>query len=94
MPSTPFSISPSIASISYEARAADHPIKVASDLLSTIHRKSSNLCVSVDVTTKASLLRIADAAGPYCCCIKVSVPAENTDSSEVLLKVMEILDSH
>jgi orotidine-5'-phosphate decarboxylase len=62
---------PSITKRTYSERASQHPIAVARQLLECIDRKKTNLCVSVDVTTKASLLRIAAAAGPYCCCIKV-----------------------
>lgn len=62
---------PSITERTYGARAQVHPSKIASELLQLIERKSTNLCVSVDVTTKKSLLRIVEAAGPYCCCIKV-----------------------
>jgi orotidine-5'-phosphate decarboxylase len=62
---------PSITKRTYADRAAAHPIPVAQQLLAVCDRKQTNLCVSVDVTSKQSLLRIADAAGPYCCCIKV-----------------------
>lgn len=62
----------SITKSSYEERCNQHPIKVAKELLSIIVKKQSNLCVSVDVTTKSSLLRIVNAVGPHCCCIKVS----------------------
>lgn len=62
---------PSITTRTYSSRAASHPVAVARELLAVMDRKSTNLCVSVDVTTKKSLLRIVEAAGPYCCCIKV-----------------------
>lgn len=62
----------SITKRTYSSRASNHPSKIAKELLLIIERKSTNLCVSVDVTTKKSLLRIVEAAGPYCCCIKVS----------------------
>jgi len=67
-------------------RQADHPARLApSQLLATIERKKSNLCISVDVTTKANLLRIADAAGPYMCCIKVSrTPKTHQVSAEIV----------
>ena len=65
---------PSITKRTYADRAAAHPIPVAQQLLAVCDRKQTNLCVSVDVTSKQSLLRIADAAGPYCCCIKVRLP--------------------
>ena len=63
---------PSITRRTYASRAAAHPIPVAKQLLECMDRKKTNLCVSVDVTKKTDLLRIANASGPYCCCIKVS----------------------
>lgn len=62
---------PSITTRTYGSRASAHPIPVAQQLLACCERKKTNLCVSVDVTKKAALLRIADAAGPYICCVKV-----------------------
>lgn len=59
------------ASTTYEARAQSHSSEVARTLLTIAAQKKSNLCVSVDVTTKAALLRLVDAVGPYCCLIKV-----------------------
>lgn len=48
-----------------------HPSSVAKKLLECIEAKQSNLAVSVDVTTKASLLRIVEAVAPYVCMVKV-----------------------
>lgn len=62
----------SITKKTYLERSTSHKSKIASELLGLIERKSTNLCVSVDVTTKKNLLRIVNAAGPFCCCIKVS----------------------
>lgn len=55
----------------YEARAEQHSSEVAKSLLTVMAQKQTNLCVSVDVTTKAALLRLVDAVGPFCCLIKV-----------------------
>jgi len=63
---------PSITLRTYASRATAHPIPVAKQLLECMDRKQTNLCVSVDVTKKADLLRIANASGPYICCVKVS----------------------
>lgn len=79
---------PSITKRTYTERAAAHPIAVAQQLLECIDRKKSNLCVSVDVPNKASLLRIAAAAGPYCCCIKVNflpAPSLSQGQTELIL---------
>ncbi|CAE6521130.1 unnamed protein product [Rhizoctonia solani] len=48
----------------YEERVQNFSNPTARSLLETMSRKKTNLCISVDVTTKASLLRIVDAAGP------------------------------
>lgn len=63
------------ASTTYEARAEKHSSEVARTLLTIAVQKKSNLCVSVDVTTKAALLRLVDAVGPHCCLIKVRLRA-------------------
>lgn len=56
----------------YAQRAEKHANPTAKALLETIERKSSNLCVSVDVTKKADFLRIIDIVGPYVCLVKVN----------------------
>jgi orotidine-5'-phosphate decarboxylase len=62
----------SVVSKTYGERVGLHQNKAAQDLLRTMDRKKTNLCVSVDVTTKDELLRIVQAVGESCCCIKVS----------------------
>lgn len=56
----------------YGERVASHSNQAAKDLLLTMERKKTNLCVSVDVTTKEELLKIVEAVGESCCCVKVS----------------------
>lgn len=56
----------------YEARAEKLTSEVARQLCSIIVKKSSNLCVGVDLTNKAALLKVVDAVGPHACLIKVS----------------------
>jgi orotidine-5'-phosphate decarboxylase len=58
--------------LSYGDRLPLHTNKCARDLLEIMDRKKTNLCVSVDVTTKAELLRIVKAVGPSVCSVKVS----------------------
>jgi len=55
----------------YGERVASHSNQAAKDLLLTMERKKTNLCVSVDVTSKEELLKIVEAVGESCCCIKV-----------------------
>jgi hypothetical protein len=58
---------------SYLDRVANFENPAARLLLECIDRKQSNLCVSVDVTTKAAVLEIMAAVGPYVCLVKVSI---------------------
>jgi len=57
--------------ISYSERARAHTNPAAKELLETMERKHSNLCLSIDVTKKADLLRIVDVVGPHICLLKV-----------------------
>ncbi|KDE02987.1 hypothetical protein MVLG_06487 [Microbotryum lychnidis-dioicae p1A1 Lamole] len=84
----------SIAQLTYAQRAASHPIKVAQQLLSCIERKKSNLCVSVDVTTKSSLLRIANAAGPYCCCVKTHIDIVSDFDDDLVQQLQALAKKH
>ncbi|KAJ3192700.1 orotidine 5'-phosphate decarboxylase [Irineochytrium annulatum] len=54
----------------YGARAARHTNPTASRLLKLMDRKQTNLCLSADVTSCASLLRLADLTGPHICLLK------------------------
>lgn len=57
--------------ISYSERARAHTNPAAKRLLETMERKQSNLCLSIDVTKKADLLRIVGAVGSQLCLLKV-----------------------
>lgn len=56
--------------LAYADRATRHKNPAAKLLLETIHRKRSNLAVSVDVTQSSDFLAIIDAVGPLVCLIK------------------------
>jgi orotidine-5'-phosphate decarboxylase len=56
--------------LTYADRATRHKNPAAKLLLETIHRKRSNLAVSVDVTKSSDFLAIIDAVGPLVCLIK------------------------
>ena len=55
---------------SYEQRALKFSNPAAKQLLDTIVRKQSNLCVSVDVSKSADFLAVVDVCGPYVCLVK------------------------
>jgi Orotidine 5'-phosphate decarboxylase / HUMPS family len=56
----------------YADRSKTQVNPAAKELLETIERKQSNLCVSVDVTLSKDFLAIVDAVGPYISLIKAS----------------------
>lgn len=74
----------------YEERIENFSNPTARGLLGIMSRKKTNLCVSVDVTTKASLLRIVEAAGPSVCVVKVSC---SNPSHKIIFNTRE-LDSY
>ena len=59
-------------SFTYGERVSKHTNQAARLLLQIIDKKQTNLCVSVDVTKKESILAIVDAVGPSVCLIKAS----------------------
>jgi len=62
-----------MSTLTYAQRSALHANPAAKQLLGIMERKKTNLCVSVDVTKKASLLAIVDAVGSSVCLVKASV---------------------
>ena len=56
----------------YVNRAKKQVNPAAKELLETVERKKSNLCVSVDVTSSKDFLAIIETVGPYVCLIKAS----------------------
>ncbi|CAO1612996.1 unnamed protein product [Sympodiomycopsis kandeliae] len=63
----------SVATKSYSDRVASFSNPAAKQLLETMERKKTNLCVSVDVTKKADLLRVVDSVGPDVCLVKTHI---------------------
>ncbi|KAH6915350.1 orotidine-5'-phosphate decarboxylase [Coprinopsis sp. MPI-PUGE-AT-0042] len=57
---------------SYGERSKIFSNPAAVQLLETIERKQSNLCVSVDTPKSEDFLAIIDAVGPYVCLIKAN----------------------
>ncbi|PVU91805.1 hypothetical protein BB559_003968 [Furculomyces boomerangus] len=66
-------MSPNYSKLSYAERAKIHPHSLARKLLRIIDDKKSNLCLSVDVTTTAQVLEMADTLGPHICILKTHV---------------------
>ena len=61
-----------VSSLTYARRSAFHTNPTAKRLLEIMEKKKTNLCVSVDVTKKASLLAVVDAVGSSMCLVMAS----------------------
>jgi orotidine-5'-phosphate decarboxylase len=59
------------ARATYGARAVQAQCALGRALLGLMERKRTNLCVAVDVTSSAELIRLARVLGPYICVLKV-----------------------
>jgi len=66
--------SPGFAQQTYAQRAANFSNGAARQLLETMERKKSNLCVSVDVTRSSDFISVIETVGPYVALIKVGAP--------------------
>ncbi|GAA6062499.1 hypothetical protein JCM10212_006348 [Sporobolomyces blumeae] len=85
---------PSITKRTYADRAESHPVPVAQQLLACMDRKRTNLCVSVDVTTKSDLLRITNAAGPYICCVKTHIDIVEDFDQDLVVQLQALAEKH
>ena len=65
---------PKFSQQTYAQRAGNFSNAAAKQLLETMERKKSNLCVSVDVTKSSHFISVIDTVGPYVALIKVSAP--------------------
>ena len=83
--------SPKFAQQTYAQRAKNFSNVAAKQLLETMERKRSNLCVSVDVTRSSDFISVIDTVGPYTALIKVNHVPKPLRTSETLL---DNQDSH
>lgn len=79
---------------SYAARAKNHTNPAAKQLLDTIERKKSNLCVSVDVTKSLDFLAVIDTVGPYVCLIKTHVDIIEDFDPSLIDRLVELGKKH
>ena len=57
-------------------------------------RKQSNLAIAADVTTKAALLSLAEAAGPYICVLKTHIDILLDFDQEVVQSLKNLASTH
>ncbi|KAF8339022.1 Orotidine 5'-phosphate decarboxylase [Cantharellus anzutake] len=78
----------------YAERAKNFSNVAAKSLLEVMERKQTNLCVSVDVTKTANLLRIVAAVAPFVCLIKTHVDVIEDFDPEFIDQLKSLSTEH
>ncbi|KAI0036797.1 orotidine monophosphate decarboxylase [Vararia minispora EC-137] len=78
----------------YAERSAKQTNAAAIQLLDTIDRKKTNLCVSVDVTNSKDFLAIIDAVGPYVCLVKTHVDILEDFNRTLVEHLVQLSEKH
>ncbi|XP_072034751.1 uridine 5'-monophosphate synthase-like [Amphiura filiformis] len=78
----------------YSSRAdiCEHPL--AKQLFNIMEQKKSNLAFSVDVTTCAELLKLADQVGPNICMLKTHVDILEDFNQDFVKSLQELAEKH
>ncbi|KAH8118316.1 orotidine-5'-monophosphate decarboxylase [Phellopilus nigrolimitatus] len=85
---------PPVVGLTYGERAARHANPAAKALLETMERKKSNLCVSVDVSKKASFLAVVDIVGPFASLIKTHIDILEDFDEDLIKQLKELSVKH
>ncbi len=80
--------------LSYAERAAYCSNPTAIALLQLIEKKQSNLCVSVDLTSKNTLLEMADLLGPEICALKTHIDIIEDFDYELTAELSQLAEKH
>ncbi|KAI9326996.1 orotidine-5'-phosphate decarboxylase [Obelidium mucronatum] len=78
----------------YGERAKLHTNPSAQRLFALMEEKKSNLSASVDVTTKAELLRIAAALGPYIVVLKTHIDILSDFDNDTVVQLSSLAQQH
>lgn len=91
---TPSTVPSDRASLTYDARKQHVKCSVAAELLDTMIRKRTNLCLAADVTSAKDLLALADTVGPYICLFKTHADIVQDFSVELTHELMTLATKH
>lgn len=80
--------------LEYKDRIAFTKNTVAKCILEVMERKQTNLCFSVDVTSSAEVLRLADLIGPHVCIVKTHVDIVTDFSEEFVASLTALAKKH
>ena len=81
---------PSTMKMSLEQRLEYSKNDISRKLLQIMIKKKSNLCLSLDVTSKRELLRLAEEIGPDICCLKTHMDILEDFDKELISKLTEL----
>ncbi|KAI9206603.1 Orotidine 5'-phosphate decarboxylase domain-containing protein [Polychytrium aggregatum] len=84
----------SLLTKTYAERASLHANPTAKRLLELMDRKQTNLSVAADVTSKAELLRIAEALGPYICVFKTHIDIVDDFDQDLVDRLVALAKEH
>jgi orotidine-5'-phosphate decarboxylase len=80
--------------LKYSDRIKFHSNPTAIRLLEIMDRKSTNLCVSLDMTTCTEVLALADSLGPLVCCVKTHVDILTDFTPSFVQALLELQKVH
>jgi uridine monophosphate synthetase len=87
-------MSTSTQELSYAERAELSSNATAKRLLTTMSRKKSNLSVAIDVTDKATLLKLANEIGPEICLLKTHIDIIEDFDKDLTVQLQELAHKH
>lgn len=78
----------------YNERIEKTHHSVTERLLQIATNKETNLICSADVTTKAELLKLADAVGPHICCLKTHIDSIHDFDKDLINQLQQLAQKH
>lgn len=81
-------------SLNYHQRIAHTTNPVAQKLFALMHRKQTNLCISLDFTTKNELLDYADNLGSEMCVLKTHIDILQDFDFDVVTQLTRLAEKH
>ena len=85
---------PSVRSMSLDQRGSLSKSNLAQKLFRIMEQKKSNLCLSVDVTSRHRLLEFAETIGPQICCLKTHMDILMDFEPQIPLTLKELAEKH
>ncbi|MFC1597990.1 orotidine-5'-phosphate decarboxylase [Patescibacteria group bacterium] len=80
--------------MTYEQKLEQASNPTAKKLLELMNSKQTNLCASLDVTSAAEFLAIADAVGPEICLLKTHIDIIEDFSDDLIADLLKLAKEH